>query len=87
MADERCGVIGLHREFPDLKPLGSDLLFVFLHDGDGVEQPIRAAVIGNVFRAVRENDITVEAVAIYPDSGGTRTNRLPKREIGILLTE
>ena len=25
--------------------------------------------------------------AKYPDSAGTRTNRLPKREIGILLTE
>src|SRR5262245_45626739 len=24
---------------------------------------------------------------VYPDSAGTRTNRLPKREIGILLTE
>src|ERR1700722_5503220 len=24
---------------------------------------------------------------IYPESPGTRTNRLPKREIGILLTE
>ena len=24
---------------------------------------------------------------IYRDSAGTRTNRLPKREIGILLTE
>jgi hypothetical protein len=24
---------------------------------------------------------------IYPDSAGTRTNRLPNREIGILLTE
>jgi hypothetical protein len=24
---------------------------------------------------------------IYPDSAGTRTNHLPKREIGILLTE
>ena len=24
---------------------------------------------------------------LYPDSAGTRTNRLPNREIGILLTE
>ena len=24
---------------------------------------------------------------LYPESPGTRTNRLPKREIGILLTE
>jgi len=24
---------------------------------------------------------------LYPDSAGTRTNHLPKREIGILLTE
>jgi hypothetical protein len=24
---------------------------------------------------------------IYPESAGTRTNRLPKREMGILLTE
>jgi len=24
---------------------------------------------------------------VYPESPGTRTNRLPKREIGILLTE
>ena len=33
---------------------------------------------------------TVEIVDnwhVYPDSAGTRTNRLPKREIGILLTE
>ena len=26
-------------------------------------------------------------IHVYPDSAGTRTNRLPKREIGILLTE
>ena len=26
-------------------------------------------------------------VALYPESAGTRTNRLPKREMGILLTE
>ena len=30
--------------------------------------------------------ITGPAYTIYPDSAGTRTNRLPKREIGILLT-
>jgi hypothetical protein len=24
---------------------------------------------------------------LYPESAGTRTNRLPKREMGILLTE
>ena len=30
---------------------------------------------------------TAESFLIYPDSAGTRTNRLPKREIGILLTE
>jgi PAS domain-containing protein len=28
-----------------------------------------------------------KASEIYSDSAGTRTNRLPKREIGILLTE
>jgi len=28
-----------------------------------------------------------QAVPIYPDSAEIRTNRLPKREIGILLTE
>jgi hypothetical protein len=27
------------------------------------------------------------AQTIYPDSAGTRTNHLPKREIGILLSE
>ena len=29
----------------------------------------------------------VRANLVYPDSAGTRMNRLPKREIGILLTE
>jgi choline dehydrogenase len=29
----------------------------------------------------------LRAIGIYPESAGTRTNRLPKREIGILLTE
>jgi hypothetical protein len=32
----------------------------------------------------REN---MKRPTIYPDSAGTRTNRLPKCEIGILLTE
>ena len=32
-------------------------------------------------------DITALRDQIYPESPGTRTNCLPKREIGILLTE
>ena len=28
-----------------------------------------------------------QSMEIYPESAGTRTNRLPKREMGILLTE
>jgi hypothetical protein len=31
--------------------------------------------------------IQAASPVIYPESAGTRTNRLPKREIGILLTE
>jgi hypothetical protein len=32
-------------------------------------------------------DLQPGNVMLYPESAGTRTNRLPKREIGILLTE
>jgi hypothetical protein len=36
--------------------------------------------------SVRPNQ-NLQPLQIYPESAGTRTNRLPKREIGILLTE
>jgi hypothetical protein len=38
-------------------------------------------------QVLADNPAIEVASDVYPESPGTRTNRLPKREIGILLTE
>jgi hypothetical protein len=57
-------VIGPDLQRPHPKLFGSNALVVRLNEGDFVQQPRRAAEIGNVFRAVGEQHLTVDAVAI-----------------------
>jgi hypothetical protein len=64
-----------------------------------VEQLFRLLLLSSHYRVISRIDryATIESPCqeafkassstVYPDSAGTRTNRLPKREIGILLTE
>ena len=51
-------------ELPDLEFLGSDPLVVGLADGDFIEKPVGAAFVGDVFRAVGEQDVAVDAVPV-----------------------
>ena len=47
-------MVGLDGELPDLEFLGGDPLLAALREGDLVQQPIAAALIGDVFGAVGE---------------------------------
>ena len=51
-------------QLPDLEFLGGDLLLAALREGDLVEQPIGAALIGDVFGAVGEQDVAHQPVAV-----------------------
>ena len=53
--------IGLER--PHLKFFGGNALVVGLGEGDFIEQPVSAAVIGDMLGPVRENDFAVERVS------------------------
>src|SRR5262249_23705563 len=57
-------VIVMHFERPDLKWLGFDCLVMLLGYGDDVEQPVGAAVFGNVLGSIRVGDIADERVAV-----------------------
>ncbi len=57
-------MVGLDAQLPDLKFLGGDPLLAALREGDLVEQPIGAALIGDVFGAVGEQDVARQPVAI-----------------------
>lgn len=61
---KRGGVVGPHFQFPHLKFFGCNSLFVGLDQRDFVEQPIRPAGIGDILRAVREQNFAVDAVTI-----------------------
>lgn len=52
IAGEARGTVGIDRQFPDLERFANDRLLVKLRDRDGVEKPVGAAFIGDVFRAV-----------------------------------
>ena len=61
---QRGGIVGPHVEFPDLKRLTTNRLVVALSDGDFVEQPVGAALVGDVFGAVGEQNVSVEGVPV-----------------------
>ena len=77
VARKRSGSVGTYGEFPDLKFLGGNRLVVGLNDRDFVEKPIRAAVLGNVLRAVGVENVAVDSVPIPGFAAGKL------REIGI----
>ena len=61
-------------------------------EATGNAMAVVRALEQHVARVIIANPMQVKAIAhahvkTYPESPGTRTNRLPKREIGILLTE
>lgn len=62
--------IGVDLERPKLKGFGGNLFLAALADRDGVEKPICATCIGDVFSAVGEQDAAIEAVAIPPLAAG-----------------
>jgi len=64
VARQRSGSVGMHGELPDLKFLGGNSPVVGLNDCDFVQKPIRAAVLGNVLRAVGVKNIAVDGMAI-----------------------
>jgi hypothetical protein len=61
---EGCSAIRLHGELPDLKRCYHDGFDAALSQRDLVEQPVGAAVVGDVFRAISEEDIADETMAI-----------------------
>ena len=64
VARKRGGLVGTYGEFPDLKFLGGNSLVVGLNDRDFIQKPIRAAVLGNVLRAVGVENVAVDPVPI-----------------------
>ena len=63
-ANQRCGSVFMHRQLPDLEFFGGDFLLVELATGDRVEQPIRFAFVGDVFRAVGKQNVPVDTVPV-----------------------
>jgi hypothetical protein len=64
IASERSGSVGAYSELPDLKLLGRNSLVVGLNDRDFVQKPIRPTVLGNVVRAVGEENVAIDPVPI-----------------------
>jgi hypothetical protein len=64
VARKSRGSVGTYGELPDLKFLGGNSLVVGLNDRDFVQKPIRAAVLGNVLRAVGVENVAVDPVPI-----------------------
>ena len=61
LANQAGAAVGLHCQFPKLEFHGGDGL---LGERDGVQQPVRAALLGDVPRAVGVEDMARERVAI-----------------------
>src|SRR5215468_752950 len=53
LANDGAAMLAVDCEFPDLKRLGADRLFVPLRNGNDVEQPVSAAMLGNVLGSIR----------------------------------
>jgi hypothetical protein len=64
VADEVRGAICMDRQFPDLEFFGRDLLFEALRNGKCIQRLIGSAFFGDVFRAVREQNIAIVAVPV-----------------------
>ena len=64
IARKRSASVGAYGELPDLKFLGGNSLVVGLNDRDFVQKPIRAAVLGNVLRAIGVENVAVDSVPI-----------------------
>ena len=86
LASEDAGLaheIGLQR--PHLKFFGGHALVVRLDERDFVEQPVSAAVIGDMLRSVRENHFAVEACAIPMLAAGKLAHHFGRKLFGVLV--
>jgi hypothetical protein len=54
IADEACGPVFIHLQFPYLEFFGGNVLLETLCNRNGIEKPVGAAFIGNVFGADRK---------------------------------
>src|SRR5208282_1521887 len=54
----------MHPERPGLEGFGGNALFIPLCNGDRVQEPVGATLVGDVFRAVGEHDDTVDGMPV-----------------------
>ena len=71
-ADQHGGVIGADFERPDLKLGLGQRLVVGLDDGDFVQEPVRASVVGNVSSAVCVDDSGIDRMPVPVLRGADR---------------
>jgi hypothetical protein len=64
VASENAGMVGVHRELPDLEFFGGNTLVVRLNDRDFIEEPLGAGLVSHEFRAIGEKNLAVDPVAI-----------------------
>src|ERR1039458_1535307 len=62
VANEGCSPVGIDLQFPDLESFTSNGFLKALRDG--IQKPIGSAFVGDVFRAVGEDNVAVEAVPV-----------------------
>ena len=64
LAGEGGAAVGMHPEPPELERFGGDALVIALREGDVIEQPVRSALLGDIFRTVRIQDLAHEGMAV-----------------------
>ena len=77
--------VGIDRQLPDLEFLARNRFLEALREGDLVEQPVGAALVGDVFGAVGKEDPAHQAVAVpmfaageLRQRGGAQLDALPR---------
>ena len=61
VTDQACSPVFIDLQFPDLERFAGDRLLEALRDRDGIEEPIGAAFVSDVFGAVGTKDLAVDA--------------------------
>ena len=77
-AAERCAAIRVHAELPKLESFGGNFALILLEEGDLVEKPVGAALLGDVLRSFRVQNVPYQGVAIP----GFRAGEMPKIRLG-----
>ena len=62
VGNEACAPVFIDLQCPNLEFFGGDVLLEALRDRDGIEKPVGSAFVGDVFRAVGEDDVPVDPV-------------------------